>query len=40
MFVYNGNLCRFDVVRFVRAWQKFKELVFVLNASLREIEDR
>ncbi len=31
---------RHDVVRFVCSWQRFKELIFVLNASLREIEDR
>ena len=29
-----------DVVRYVRAWQRFKELILVLNANLKEIEDR
>jgi len=31
---------RHDVVRFVRSWQRFRELIFVLDASLREIEER
>ena len=42
VFVIDGDdrSSKFDVVRFVKAWQKFKELIYVLNASLREIEDR
>ncbi len=29
-----------DAARFVRGWTRFKELVLVLNASLKEIEER
>lgn len=29
-----------DIIRYVRKWNRFKELITVLNASLREIEDR
>ena len=29
-----------DVIRYVKRWNKFKELILILNASLREIEDR
>ena len=27
-------------MRYVRKWNRFKELILILNASLREIEDR
>ncbi len=29
-----------DIVRYVRKWNRFTEIIVVLNASLREIEDR
>jgi centromere/kinetochore protein ZW10 len=35
-----GGTSRHDVVRFVRSWQRFRELIFVLDANLREIEER
>ena len=31
---------RHDATRFVKSWDRFRELILVLNASLREIEER
>ena len=31
---------RNDAARFVKSWSRFRELILVLNASLREIEER
>jgi len=41
-FVIEGNkqTSKGDIVRYVRKWNRFKELILILNASLREIEDR
>ena len=36
----NPETSKGDIVRYVRKWNRFKELIVVLNASLREIEDR
>lgn len=42
VFIIEGDSrsSKHDVVRFVRVWQRFRELILVLNASLKEIEDR
>ena len=29
-----------DIMRYVKKWNRFKELIIILNASMREIEDR
>jgi centromere/kinetochore protein ZW10 len=29
-----------DALRFVKSWSRFRELILVLNASLKEIEER
>ena len=31
---------KMDLIRYVKKWSKFNELIVILNASLREIEDR
>ncbi len=36
----SGRSSRHDAVRFVRTWQRFRELIFALGANLREIEER
>lgn len=42
VFVLDGqpDSSRGDVIRYVRRWNKFREIILVLNASLREIDDR
>ena len=35
----NGTT-KMDLIRYVKKWNKFNELILILNASLREIEDR
>ena len=35
-----NDTSKMDVIRYVKRWNKFKELILILNASLREIEDR
>lgn len=42
LFVLDGKCetSKGDAVRYVRKWNRFKELIVLLNASLREIEDR
>lgn len=42
VFVMDGNddTSVHDVARFVKSWGRFRELILVLNASLREIEER
>ena len=35
----NSN-SKMDLIRYVKKWNKFNELILILNASLREIEDR
>ena len=35
-----NDISKLDVIRYVKKWNKFKELILILNASLREIEDR
>ena len=31
---------KMDLMRYVKKWNKFLELILILNASLKEIEDR
>merc|ERR1712008_560618 len=42
VFVIEGKseTSKGDIVRYVRKWNRFTEIIVVLNASLREIEDR
>ena len=42
IFVIAGNkeTSKGDIVRYVKKWNRFKELIIILNASMREIEDR
>ena len=35
-----NDISKLDVIRYVKKWNKFKELILILNASMREIEDR
>ena len=35
-----NDTSKIDVIRYVKRWNKFKELILILNAGLREIEDR
>jgi len=36
----NKETSKGDIIRYVKKWNRFKELVVILNASMREIEDR
>lgn len=38
--LYFRQTSKGDIVRYVLKWNRFKELILILNASLREIEDR
>ena len=42
VFVIEGKseTSKGDILRYVKKWNRFKEIILVLNASLREIEDR
>ena len=42
VFVIEGKseTSKGDIVRYVRKWNRFTEIIVILNASLREIEDR
>ncbi len=37
---HKSETSKADVIRYVSKWNRFKELILLLNASLREIEDR
>ena len=40
MIENNDKTSKGDIIRYVRKWNRFKEIIVILNASLREIEDR